>query len=191
MTGWQAEVERALRLAGGRPPRCGQTRLICVDGPSGAGKTVLATRLAERTGAQVVRMDSIYPGWDGLEDAVDTLVSDVLTPLAAGVDGGYRRYDWTRHRYAERHPVPVAAWLVVEGVGCAARAPAGYACCVVFVNANHDVRYRRAMARDGEGYRPHWQRWKAQEDAHFAREQTASRADLVLDTSSWRRSPSG
>jgi hypothetical protein len=39
------------------------------------------------------------------------------------------------------------------------------------------------MARDGDLYAPHWQRWAAQEERHLAREATRDRADLVLDAS--------
>jgi hypothetical protein len=38
------------------------------------------------------------------------------------------------------------------------------------------------IARDGEAYRPHWERWAAQERAHFAAEGTRERADLRLRT---------
>ncbi|MEO7588650.1 MAG: hypothetical protein ABIS84_11555, partial [Arachnia sp.] len=76
------------------PVPAGAPRVVAVDGPSGAGKTtfadVLADELASRTGVrpQVVHMDDIFPGWDGLAEAVE-LVSDlVLEPLARGVDGG-------------------------------------------------------------------------------------------------------
>ncbi len=40
------------RLAGGRQPW-----VLLVDGRSGAGKTVLATRIAEATGASLVSLD--------------------------------------------------------------------------------------------------------------------------------------
>jgi hypothetical protein len=36
------------------------------------------------------------------------------------------------------------------------------------------------MARDGEAYRPHWERWAVQEAQHFAREGTRERADVRL-----------
>jgi hypothetical protein len=43
------------------------------------------------------------------------------------------------------------------------------------------VRFRRGIARDGETYRPHWERWAWQETAHFAAEATACRADVRVD----------
>jgi hypothetical protein len=37
------------------------------------------------------------------------------------------------------------------------------------------------MERDGEDYRPHWERWVRQEDVLFAAERTRQRADLRID----------
>lgn len=164
------------------PARLPRTRLVCVDGPSGAGKSALADRLAAALGGcQVVHMDDLYPGWDGLAEAVPLLVSQVLRPLATGQDGAYHRYDWRAGRYAERHEVPVAGALVVEGVGCGARQPATYASLLVWVDAPRDVRFARGIERDGESYRPLWERWAVQEEALFAREGTRGRADVRVD----------
>jgi len=52
----------------------------------------------------------------------------------------------------------------------------------VWVDAPSDVRYARAMARDGEHYRPHWQRWAAQEESLFTADHTRERADLLVST---------
>ena len=41
---------------------------------------------------------------------------------------------------------------------------------------------RRGLARDGELYRPHWERWAAQEEALFAADRTRDRADVVVST---------
>jgi uridine kinase len=165
------------------PPRAGGTRVVAVDGPSGSGKTTLAAALAAALGdAPVVHLDDIYPGWDGLDDAVPRLLEWVLEPLAAGRQPRYRRFDWPRHEYAEWHDVPAAgaAALVVEGVSSGARACAPYLSLLVWVEAPRDLRFARGMERDGEGYRPHWERWARQEDAHFAREDTRARAGVNL-----------
>jgi hypothetical protein len=47
------------------------------------------------------------------------------------------------------------------------------------------------MARDGETYRPNWERWAASERELFERDRTRERADLVVDTSAPVLDPSG
>jgi chloramphenicol 3-O-phosphotransferase len=164
------------------PPRCGATRLVCIDGPSGSGKTTLATRLAGALGdPPVLHMDDIYPGWDGLAASVPLLYEQVVAPLAAGRPARYRRYDWHRGEFAEAHDLGVPELLVVEGAGCGARVVAGRAVLLIWIEAPRDERFRRGIARDGETYRPHWERWARQEAAHFAAEGTPGRADVRVD----------
>jgi uridine kinase len=188
-----ATAARVARLALAAPPRAGATRVVGVDGPSGAGKTTLATAVAGALGgaggtgrpAPVVHLDDIYPGWDGLADAVPRLLEWVLEPLAAGLPARYRRFDWPADEYAEWHDVATdgARALVVEGVTCGARACAPYLSLLLWVEAPRDLRFRRGIERDGEAYRPYWERWARQEDAHFAAEDTRRRADVVVDGS--------
>jgi uridine kinase len=163
------------------PPRAAVTRVVAVDGPSGSGKTTLAGRLATLLEAPVIRMDDLYPGWDGLEAAVPRLLEWVLRPLATGSAARYRRYDWQAGGYAEWHDVPAAPVLVVEGVACGSRRAAPFLSLLVWVEAPRQVRLRRGLERDGEAYRPHWLRWAAQEEAHFAAEGTRERADVRVD----------
>lgn len=155
--------------------------VLAVDGPSGAGKTSLSEQLATSVdGAAVVHLDDFYPGWGGLEAAVPRLVAWVLQPVSVGRPARWRRYDWVAERYAEWHEVPACDMLVVDGVGSGARACAPYLDVLLWVETTEDERYRRAMARDGVGYRRHWRRWAAAERAHHGRERTRERADVRL-----------
>jgi predicted acetyltransferase len=176
------------------PPRCGPCVVVAVDGPSGAGKTTLAAALADRLeallgspagpmpdsigGLGVVHLDELYPGWDGLDAGVPRLVDGVLAPLATGRPAGYRRWDWERAVDGPAVDVPPARVLVVDGVGSGARACGPYLSLLIWVDGPEPRRRERAIARDGPGYAPHWERWAAQERAHFAREGTAGRADI-------------
>lgn len=189
-------VALADRVAG-LPPRCGRTVVVAVDGPSGAGKSTLADRLAGQLasllagrpalaprpddapdGVALVRLDEVYPGWDGLDAAVPRVVDDLLRPLALGRPGTVRRWDWAAGREGVPRTVPVPAVLVLEGCGAGARACAPYLSLLVWLDGPEAVRAARALARDGGAYAPHWQRWAAQERRHFAREGTEARADV-------------
>lgn len=177
------DILAALR---GRTPRAGRTRVLAIDGPSGSGKTSLAALLADaaaRTGdpVPVVHLDDIYPGWDGLAEAPGILVDGVLRPLHEGRPAAYRRWDWDRGDWAERHPVRAGDALIVEGVGSGALACAPYLAMLAWVEAPRDVRMRRGIERDGETYRPHWERWATQELAMFAADRTRERADVRID----------
>ena len=171
----------ALALAGARPPTLGAGRLVCVDGPAGSGKTTLATAIATRADAPVVHMDDLYDGWGGLPRVGDQL-DRLLLPLAEGRAGSYRRYDWQAMAYDGVVTVPPAPLLVLEGVGSGSAAYDRLRTVLVWVDAPHDLRRARGIARDGDAFAPHWDAWARAEDELFAQERTRERADLVVDT---------
>ena len=168
-------------LALSRPAALGDVRLVCIDGPAGSGKTTLAARLAERLDATVLHLDDLYEGWTGLDGVAERLDDQVLTPLAEGRDGRYRRYDWVEGRFAEWVDLPVPSALVIEGCGSAPRTVDGRASLVVWVEAPAETRLQRGLTRDGEALRAEWVRWMELEQEHFTREQTRQRADVVVD----------
>lgn len=174
-----AELRRLIEHA---PSRCGPVRVIALDGPSGSGKTVLAERIVADYACPVLEVEDLIPGWDGLAEAPGLLTRQVLEPLSRGVPGAYRRWDWYADRWAETVPVPVTDLLVIDGCGSSVRPAGDYAAVRVWLDAPSGIRLARGLARDGETYRPHWQRWADQEQALYAADETAARADLTLWT---------
>jgi uridine kinase len=165
------------------PPRLGGTRLVCIDGPAGSGKTTFAARLAAALGSDVavLHMDDVYAGWT-LEGAVDRLTAGVLRPLAEGSPGCYHRYDWHAGRFDDvPTPVPVPGVLVVEGCGSCPRSVDPWTTLRIWLEAPAPLRLARGLARDGEQQAAHWRRWQLEEAAHFAAEDTRARADLRVD----------
>jgi hypothetical protein len=181
-------VDAALvRRLGGLAPSWGGVRVVAVDGPSAAGKTVFGTALAAALdGAPVVHADDFPVPWDGDPLAWwPPLTAYVLAPLRAGRPGRFRRYDWRRGGYAEEVRVPVAPFLVIEGVGAARReAPAA---ARIWVEAPFAVRRRRAAGRGDD--LDAWDRWAGAEARLFTADRTRERADVVIDGNSWASIP--
>lgn len=148
--------------------------VVLIDGRSGAGKTSLARILVARWPlagrVQLVALDSIYPGWDGLDDGVALAREQILVPHARGVIGIWRRWDWEAGAPAEAHAVDPSLPLVVEGSGVLRADTTGLGDVRVWVDSPESSRRRRALERDGETYRPHWDQWARQEDRHVTRD---------------------
>lgn len=170
-----------VELLAARGPTLGAGQLLCIDGPAGSGKTTLAAQVHERTGAPVLRMDDLYPGWRGLFE-VEPHVLGILEPLASGLPGRYRRYDWHQGAYAEEHVVDPAPLLILEGVGSGSLAWARWTTALVWVEAEPEARLARGMERDGEAFRAEWLAWSADEQRLFERDRIRERADLVVET---------
>lgn len=150
---------------------------MLVDGRSGSGKSTLAEELVVlNPSAQLVRLDDIYPGWDGLQAASDHVVEFVLSDRPR-----WQRWDWARSEKAEWHSLDAGRPIIIEGCGALSRRAAALADLCIWVELDAVERKARALARDGDTYAPHWDRWAAQEDAFIAAENPRALADLVVD----------
>ena len=149
--------------------------VILIDGRSGSGKTELAIELAAALGAQLVRLDDVYPGWDGLEAGSESVRTDILLAHQ------WQRWDWALDAPAEWHKLDPGRPLVIEGSGSLSRANRELATSAVWVELDEPTRRARALARDGASYEPHWDDWAAQEQRFFDRERPDLLADHVID----------
>ncbi len=158
--------------------------VVLIDGRAGAGKTTLSRLVAANwplTGRpQLIALDSLYPGWDGLDAGVERALHDILRPHARGLLSTWRRWDWELQTEAEAHAVTPALGVVVEGCGALNSATARLADVRVWVESPTASRKHRALERDGDGFRPHWDRWAAQEDRHIERDAPRELASLTV-----------
>ncbi len=158
-----------------------RTPLILIDGRSGAGKTTIARAVAERLDAQLLALDSLYPGWDGLASGAETVRLGVLLPFSRGQRGHWHRWDWQAGRPAEEHVIEACRPLVVEGAGVLTPQSAELADVSVWLESPLVSRRRRALDRDGDDYAPHWNRWAAQEDEHLRVHRPDALASIVVE----------
>lgn len=156
--------------------------LILIDGHSGSGKTDYATALAAEYGYEVLSLDEVYPGWDGL-DAGQALVVEKLLPVWLRTGSvSVPQWDWTTMSYSSTRPVPDAPGLVVEGCGAISQASVTLASRSIWLDAAESIRYERAIGRDGESYRVQWKRWALQEQRFLSLHQSRDLAGERIAT---------
>jgi len=161
------------------PPRLGRTRLVAIDGPSGSGKSVFAAALRDELGATLISTDD-FAIWDDPVSWWPRLVDGVLTPIAAGRPGRYRKTEWTDGR---PHPgahvdVVVPGVLLVEGVSSGRRSVRPHLSYLIWCeHPDPAARLARAVARDGAASRASLLTWQAFESGWFAVDGTKEAAD--------------
>ena len=163
--------------------------VVLVDGGSGAGKSVFASRLADEWGRrlgqepQVVRLDDIYPGWDGLAAGSAAVTDTVLRAR----DPGFTRWDWVHGVPGEWVSIEADRPVIIEGCGAITRESAPLATVRVWLDVPADERKRRALTRDGAGYEPHWDRWAAQEEQHWRKNHSWALSDVLVEPTAGQR----
>lgn len=152
--------ERASASPHGEPARVTRAvPVVTIDGYSGSGKSTLAAALARLVnGWQVLHLDDWYPGWDGLEAGAD-IARRIAADLRGGRASSYEAWDWENGATGAPIPVPLAP-TIIEGCG-AIEAEANLA--IWIADPGEEERRHRALARDGQTYAPHWQRWARQD----------------------------
>jgi cytidylate kinase len=148
--------------------------LLLIDGRAGSGKTTLAAHLAQRTGAQLVHMDDLTPGWNGLAQSSIALQQLLTT-------GEAKRYDWHVGALIGTISVNLAAPLIVEGCGSITRDTIHFAQQSVWMECPIEIRQQRAIDRDGEMFSEFWEHWAAQELDHLSKHQPNLLAAMVCD----------
>ncbi len=156
--------------------------IILIDGKSGVGKTRLAIHLADALDAALVHLDDAYPGWGGLVNGRDAVIETVLTPLAAGLPGRYRAWDWERNDAGLIVVIAPADVVVIDGCGVSTPHSRNLASTVVWVECDEAVRLARLVDRDGNQFDDFSDGWDAQVDAHIAQNNPIGTATVVVRT---------
>lgn len=156
------------------------TKIIAIDGPGGAGKSVLARRLAEELGgAQVLHTDD-FASWDNPLNWWPRLIEEALEPLSRNQPARFQRTDWENKGREQRREVKPAEFVILEGVSASREAFQPFLTYSIWVETHRDLRLTRGLERDGQEARAQWEQWMAEEDEYVRREKPQIRADAVV-----------
>jgi uridine kinase len=118
---------------------------------------------------------------DGPGGSGKTTFAGRLSRAARGARSQCQRYDWPSETLAEWLEVDPAPIVIIEGVTAGRAEWVEHLDFVIWIDTPRDVRLDRAVERDGPGALDDWEVWMAEEDAHYERDPTRQRADLIID----------
>ena len=197
-------TDRIRRLSAGRA----EPFVVALDGRSGAGKTTLATVVANTldrsdgpSTVTVIEGDLFYAGgsaarWDTRTsvERADQVIDwrrqrEVLHSLRTAGSAVWRAFDWhaddwdadTVPLQAEPRRCEATPVVLLEGAYSARPELHDLLDLRVLLDTPVDVRRRQLLEREGEHYRADWEaRWSAAEEHYFGVTMTPDRFDLVL-----------
>lgn len=165
--------------------------IIAIDGRCASGKTTMAKRLCELTGAGVIHMDDFFlPGQlrtkqrllePGGNVHYERFLKEVLPFLLRSEAFSYTRFDCGRMEPGEKRQVAASRLRVVEGAYGCHPALGDYAALRVFSDVSPKVQEERILKRNGaEGLANFQQRWIPMEEAYFAAYDIKEKADFIV-----------
>jgi uridine kinase len=154
--------------------------LVGIGGHGGSGKSTLAARIAEvADDVQIVGTDSF---WDGSGFDLDRLRREVVDALLTAEIARYDEWDWHAKRVRPGRTVAPSGVVIIEGVCALHQMFRDDLAVRIWIEAPHDVRLERGVARDGEAARSTWiDVWMPNEAAYVERDDPISCAQLVVD----------
>jgi molybdenum cofactor guanylyltransferase len=178
-----AAVSAILEMVAERQAGADHAIVIAIDGPSCAGKSILATAVALRSEAAVLEGDDFYRHTlprltvaqrEKMSDAtvVDVVIDwerlrdQALLPLLAGQPAVFQPYDWDADdgRLAPPKTIPAADLIIVEGVYAARPELADFIDIAVYLGVDPQVRAQRYAERPDD---PDWRRFWERGEAHY------------------------
>jgi len=191
-------VELILDAAAERRAALDRPIVIAIDGPSCAGKSILANAVALRAGGSVLESDDFYRtalqrlsvaqreviSDAGVVDAVidwERLQDEALLPLRARHPATFQPYDWNADdgRLGPPKSIPAADMIIVDGVYAARAELTDLVDLAVYLGVDPQARASRYAARRND---PDWARfWERGEAHYFAHLRPPASFDLQLD----------
>ena len=164
--------------------KCGQTKIVVIDGPAGSGKTTLAKSLsALLENCPIIHMDEIYEGWENALSPKTSkdLVDWVINPLLEDKSIEYIKYDWNLEQRIEKIVINNPKVIIIEGVGSSSSEISEHACLKLWIEVNEETGINRVLARDGRQIQEQMKKWQTQESKFFIENNSKENSDIWID----------
>jgi uridine kinase len=164
--------------------KCGQTKIIFIDGPAGSGKTTLAKSLSGLLeNCPIIHMDEIYEGWENAlsPKTSQDLVEWIINPLLKNNSIEYIKYDWNIGQRIEKVVINNSKIIIIEGVGSSIFEISKYASLKLWIEVNKETGINRVLTRDGLQIQEQMKTWQSQESKFFIENNSKENSDIWID----------
>jgi uridine kinase len=164
--------------------KCGQTKIIVIDGPAGSGKTTLAKSLSGLLeNCPIIHMDEIYEGWENAlsPKTSQDLVEWIINPLLENNSIEYIKYDWNLGQRIEKVVINNSKIIIIEGVGSSSFEISKYASLKLWIEVNKETGINRVLTRDGLQIQEQMKTWQSQESKFFIENNSKENSDIWID----------
>jgi uridine kinase len=178
-----SEIVEIINASNRRSHHC---RIVAIDGPAGAGKSTLASRIQKNlvnSNVAVIHMDDLYAGWENAltSTLTRTLENSIVAPVFEGKAFEYRKYDWLQNRFGEKIRIAVPELLILEGVGAGQKVIRKYLDQLIWIDIEPEIGLARVLLRDGDYLETEMRVWQMRESEHFKRDNTRDCATIRID----------
>ena len=179
-------ISELVELIQSSSTKCGETKLICIDGPAGSGKTTLANSLSKYLdNCPIVHMDEIYDGWEDAlsQKTANDLYQWIIEPLLKKQLIEFFKFDWTISKRNEKVVIRSHPYLIIEGVGSSVKKVYEHASLKIWIEVNQSLGVERVLKRDGQQIKDQMKNWQIQELNYFNENKTRENSNIWIDGS--------
>jgi uridine kinase len=164
--------------------KCGQTKLVVIEGPAGSGKTTLAKSLSGLLeNCPIIHMDEIYEGWENAltPRTFHDIANWIINPLLESKSIEYFKYDWILEKRIEKVVINLPKLIIIEGVGTSSFDISKHACLKLWIEVNEETGIKRVLNRDGLHIQEQMKKWQTQESKFFIENNSKENSDIWID----------
>jgi len=163
---------------------CGETKLICIDGPAGSGKTTLAKNLKNfLNNTSIIHMDEIYEGWENAlnDNLVSNIQNWIITPMKKSEPIIYTKFDWYLKSRKDKVIIENYENIILEGVGAASLGIRELSVLNLWIEGRKEILLNRVLDRDGNQIKDEMKLWQSKESEYFLKHDIKKHCDFWID----------